>query len=267
MTPISGTIDEVGSLAKMMNEYGPVIVIISVFLMLFIVILFYLMRQQQQSQDSIMSQHQELIQRLLENQNKHNETHHTVSEPKDVVREHLRISNAMRIETSTYVALLKASRIAVYALHNGTESITGLPFLKFSCVSEYVVHAIDSRIRQHMNFPINFMSTLLEDFCNRVEVMYCDEKDLTRPANKKLVDLILSKSENKYIFRGIFDTCSNLIAFVVCEFEEKDIYPDNYKEKSILLDQLIAKLTPILEYSNFSDTYAKKVHNNETKGV
>ena len=252
MTPISGSIEEVGSLAKMMYEYGPVVVIISVFLMLFIVILFYMMRQQQQS--------------------------HFLSREKFpftppippvwlIVKEHLRISNIIRIHTSTYIVLLKASRIALYALHNGNSSVSGLPFLKFSCVSEYVMNAIDSRIRQQTNFPINFMSDLLEDLCEKVEVHYYDEKDLARSANKTLVDMILSRSENKYIFRGIFDSSSNLIAFIVCEFDLENINPDNYKEKSIFIDELIARIAPILEYSNFNDIYTKKVQINETKGV
>ena len=267
MTPISGSIEEVGSLAKMMYEYGPVVVIISVFLMLFIVILFYMMRQQQQSQESIMDQHKQLIQTLLENQAKHMEMTNICQRKNDIVKEHLRISNIIRIHTSTYIVLLKASRIALYALHNGNSSVSGLPFLKFSCVSEYVMNAIDSRIRQQTNFPINFMSDLLEDLCEKVEVHYYDEKDLARSANKTLVDMILSRSENKYIFRGIFDSSSNLIAFIVCEFDLENINPDNYKEKSIFIDELIARIAPILEYSNFNDIYTKKVQINETKGV
>lgn len=266
MTPINGSIEEVGSLAKMIYEYGPVVVIISVFLMLFIVILFYLIRQQQASQESIMTEHKALIQTLLENQVKQQQQsfknsneEDKSSESNDIVRQHLKISNAIRVETSTYVALLKSSRIAVYALHNGTSSLSGLPFLKFSCVSEYVLKPTDSRIRQHTNFPINFMCDLIEDLCEKRDIIYYDEKNLARPSNKILVDMILSKSENKYIFRGIFDSSLNLIAFVVCEFELENLNPDNYKEKSELIDKLISKLAPILEYSNFSDIYAKKV--------
>lgn len=269
MNPVTG-VEQVGSLAHMMYEYGPVIVIISVFLMLFIVIMFFMIRQQQVTQEKIMREHQTLIEKLLESQFKNevrNASKDEYKSSKDIVKEHLRISNAIRVETSAYIALLKASRIAIYSLHNGTNSISGLPFLKFSCISEYVTKSIDSCIKLHTNFPINYMSDLLEDLCEHKDVSFYDEQKLDIPANKVLVDMLLANRSHKYVFRGIFDSSSTLIAFVVCEFDLEQINPSNYKEKSNLIDQLITKLSPILEYSDFNNTYTRAVHINETKDI
>ena len=217
-----------------------------------------------------MKENQLLIQNLLESQLKHNmEASHqeNMHDPKAVIQEHIRISGAMRVETSKYISLLKASRIAIYALHNGVTSISGLPFLKFSCISEYVTNPIDSHIKQHTNFPVNFMCDLLEDLIDHKEVAFYDENNLAVSPNKILVDMLLANRSNKYIFRGIFDTTSTLIAFVICEFDNNGIDSSNYKEKSALIDELISRISPILEYSNFSDIYSKVVHKNETQGA
>ena len=270
MTPVNGSIQEVESIASMMNSYGPVIVVLSVFLMLFIVIMLFMLKQHQGSQDRLMKENQMLIQNLLENQlrkeldkSQQGNTH----DPKTIIQEHIRISNAIRVATSTYVSLLKSSRIAIYELHNGVTSLTGLSFLKFSCISEYVTNPLDSRIKQHINFPVNFMCDLLENLVEHKEVAFYDEKNLVASPNKILVDMLLSNTSNKYVFRGIFDSSSTLIAFMVCEFDSHNIDSSTYKEKSSLIDELISRISPILEYSNFSDTYSKVVQKNEAQGV
>lgn len=270
MTPISGTTQEVESIASMMNSYGPVIVVLSVFLMLFIVIMLFMLKQHQGSQDRLMKENQMLIQNLLENQLRKEldkSQQESAHDPKSIIQEHLRISNAMRVTTSTYISLLKSSRVAIYALHNGVTSLTGLSFLKFSCISEYVSNPMNAHIKHHTNFPVNFMCDLLEDLVEHREVAFYDETNLAISPNKILVDMLLANTSNKYVFRGIFDTSSTLIAFIVCEFDSQDIDSSNYKEKSSLIDELISRISPILEYSNFSDTYSKVVQKNETQGV
>ena len=76
-----------------------------------------------------------------------------------------------------------------------------------------------------------------------------------------MINKILADDDNKYIIRGIIDSSSCLIGFILIEFHTEELDKDNYPDKSKIIDEFVQELTPILEYSNFSKIYQEASHN------
>lgn len=243
-------VTEIESISNLLYDFGPAVVILSIFLMLFIIVLFVLIKQQSVSNNQMIKEHQVLIERLLnQNDSKENKL------DKDVVNLYVKINNAIKLEVTTFVNLLEANRLAIYLFHNGTTALSGLPFLKFSCISEYTKYTERSRIKSHYGFPVNLMSDFVKDLVNHTEIIYVDDTQPNTYSDDALVSKLISAPADKYIIKGIFDSNFNLIAFAVVEFDSTVLTNENCSYKKERINELIKIISPILEYSDFNSIY------------
>lgn len=259
MNPVTMATGGSKSIVELVANFGPAIVIISMFLILFIIVVFYIMRQQQKSNENIMREHQLLIQNLIKANTKtdiiieeeiQDHKKHTIQETMDIF---LKVSSHLKVELTTYMTLLKADRLGIYLLHNGQKSASGFPFFKFSCISEQVKHLNMARIKSHHDFPINLMSDMIQTLFNHNTISFYDEDSQVQ--TDPFIYKLLANSSNKYIIKGIFDTNVNLIGFVLIEFDFVELNKNCYFEMNKQIDDLIKVISPILEFSNFNNIY------------
>lgn len=259
MNPISMATGGSKSVVELVANFGPAIVIISMFLILFIIVVFYIMRQQQKSNESIMREHQLLIQTLIKSNTKTDiiieeeikeKKKHDIKETIDIF---LKVSSHIKVELSSYMNILKSDRLAIYLLHNGQQAANGFPFFKFSCISEQVKHLNMARIKSHHDFPVNLMSDLIQTLFDHKTISFYDEDSQINI--DPFVYKLLVNTSNKYIIKGIFDTNVNLIGFILVEFDFVELNKDCYFKMSKEIDNLIKTISPILEFSNVNNIY------------
>ena len=252
MDSVTTTITGTETIAELIYQFGPAVIIVSVFLVLFITILFYIMRQQQKSNENIMKEHQILIQNLIEYNMKDptplpcppsesKKEHDT----KEIMNIYLKIKSTIKIQISQYMVDLQADRIAIYLFHNGTKAINGFPFL-----------IANSRIKQHHDFPVNLMTDFLKNLFDHKPICYYDDNDINSNMEEDpMFEKLISSSSNKYIVKGIFDSEINLIGFIIVEFTSEQLNPYNYVVKNTEVDNLIKHISPVLEFSDFNNLY------------
>lgn len=256
MGPISAA-SGVMNVAELIYNFGPAIVIVSIFLMLFIIVLFYIMRQQQKMNENTMKEHQLLLDSLIKRGLE--EKHHAASKAeeknlKEIMNIYIKISSHLKVELSSFMSSLEAERLGIYLFHNGMHAPNGFPFFKFSCISEQVKHINLAKIKQHHDFPVNLMSDFIKDLYTHQEIAYYDEGQSSFESDA-LFNKLISDQHNKYIAKGIFDTNVNLIGFVIVEFSNKLLDTNNYAHKNAKIDQLVKTISPILEFSDFNNLY------------
>lgn len=261
MDSVTTTITGTETIAELIYQFGPAVIIVSVFLVLFITILFYIMRQQQKSNENIMKEHQLLIQNLVEYNMKEPPLPYVSDSKKDhdtkeIMNIYLKIKSTIKIQISQYMVDLQADRIAIYLFHNGMKAINGFPFLKFSCIGEQSNSITNSRIKQHHDFPVNLMTDFLKDLFDHKPICYYDDNDINSSMEEDpMFEKLISSSSNKYIVKGIFDSEINLIGFIIVEFDAEQLKPYNYINKNTEVDNLIEHISPVLEFSDFNNLY------------
>ena len=249
MDATGAAVSNIATISELLYDFGPGIVILSTFLMLFIVILFFIIRQQTSANDRIMKEHQILIEKLL------HDSSETELFNRDLVNMYVKINSAIKLEIMTFINLLGADRLAIYVFHNGTTSLTGLPFLRFSCFTEYVKHSERSRIKSHNGIPVNLLSDFIKTLVTKSEIIYDDNTQENEYSEDVLLYNLITKSDDKYIIKAISDSNCNLIAFAVIEFDEDKLTHENCEDKKIKIDEMIKIISPILEFSNFNSMY------------
>lgn len=251
----------VSTFAELIYNYGPVVVILSVFLLLFISIIFYILRTQQKANENIMNEHRLLIETLLSQKVLVTNTTSTATQRshKELMDIYLKVNQEIKTHVAVNIVMLKACRLAIYLFHNGTKGINRFPFFKFSCISEQVTVPKYTRLNTQVDYPVNLMSDFILVLNNNGEIVFYDEEH--HDNSDTMINKILADDENKYIIRGIIDSSTCLIGFVLIEFHTEELDKDNYKEKSKIIDEFVQELTPILEYSNFSKIYQEANHN------
>ena len=172
---------------------------------------------------------------------------------KDLMSSFMKISNVLKSHIAANVVMLDARRIGVYLFHNGTHATSGFPFFKFSCICEKMTNPHDAKIRYHKDFPVNLIGDFVNDIYNKTTDKYYDgtRAEALDPVFVKL----LCNEEDKCLIRGIFDTDSNLLGFILAEFRVGHFDSSSYESKSKIMDQLVANITPILEFSDINNTY------------
>lgn len=246
---------EVGKLSEVIYNYGPTVVIIAAFIILFILVILYILRIQQKSNEHMLEEHKLLIQSLIEMQKSTEEEPVKKEKPinKDLMNSFMKISNVLKSHIAANVVMLDARRIGVYLFHNGTHATSGFPFFKFSCICEKMTNPHDARIRYHKDFPVNLIGDFVNDIYNKTTDKYYDPNH-TEPLDPVFIKLLCNE-EDKCLIRGIFDTDSNLLGFILAEFRVDHFDSSSYSTKSDIMDQLAANITPILEFSDINNTY------------
>ena len=256
-------INSVSSLSKVIYEYGPAVTLMAVILILFVVILFYFLRSQQKANENIMNEHKMLIETMI-NQQKEREQQFLALQArqnkpevsnKELMDTYIKINNDIKSHVAVNIVMLSACRLSIFLFHNGTKSLSKFPFFKFSCICEQTTNVRYVRINRQHDYPVNLMSDFVSNLYENREISYYNTDSRDAIDNDPMLKKILSNHQDKFIIRGIFDSASSLVGFVLVEFPNDSINDENYPEKSKIMDELVDELTPIFEYSNLNQVY------------
>lgn len=254
-------INSVGNLSKVIYEYGPAVTLMSVILILFIVILFFFLRSQQRANENIMNEHKMLIETMIAQQKEREQQFLAMqtkkNEPtnKELMDTYIKINNDIKSHVAVNIVMLNACRLSIFLFHNGTKSLSKFPFFKFSCICEQTTNVRYVRINRQHDYPVNLMSEFVTNLYEHKEISYYNPESHDVIEEDPMLEKILSNHNDKFIIRGIFDSASSLVGFVLVEFSEDAINDENYPEKSKIMDELVDELTPIFEYSNLNQVY------------
>ena len=236
------------SFAHMIYKYGPAIVLMSVFLMLFIVVMFFMLKQQQKTNDKMVDEHRELLQFLIKSKKEEQEGDLSqINKVYDKARTHLKLI----LGEST--AKLNSKRIGIYLLHNGTNSLTMFPFLKFSCITEHLAKPPFSKIKQHHNFPVDLMSEFIIKLTKNTYI--CKDKDEDTVDINDPMFLKLIHESDRYIVHAILSSDSILIGFILAEFEITELVTTNATQSIKYIGDMAKKVAPIIEFSDYNNVY------------
>ena len=119
---------------------------------------------------------------------------------------------------------LSAERICVYMFHNGEHSLNGIPFLKTTCICEYIDRhrGATSLLMTHKGVPINMASDLFRQINSRqFTVLYPDDTNII---DRVMANFFCKENDNRTtIVVTIYDSSNQLderpIGFLSADFE------------------------------------------------
>lgn len=119
---------------------------------------------------------------------------------------------------------LSAERICVYMFHNGEHSLNGIPFLKTTCICEYIDRhrGATSLLMTHKGVPINMASDLFRQINSRqFTVLYPDDTNIV---DRVMANFFCKENDNRTtIIVTIYDSSNQLdekpIGFLSADFE------------------------------------------------
>ena len=118
---------------------------------------------------------------------------------------------------------LSAERICVYMFHNGEHSLNGIPFLKTTCICEYIDRhrGATSLLMTHKGVPINMASDLFRQINSRqFTVLYPDDTNII---DRVMANFFCKDNDNRTtIVVTIYDSSNQLdekpIGFLSADF-------------------------------------------------
>lgn len=168
----------------------------------------------------------------------------------------LKLNTTLKRECSVIAKEVNADRIAVYLFHNGVTGITGIPFLRTSCICEYIRRgsSIFTTV-DHSNIPISFVSDIVERLIRNKEFIV-NRKNINY-LDKLIMYLILHGAGSVGVFIGIYDSedQDNIIGFLCVEFIE-DKYDVNNQETILEKLRVLAdRSSAVLQISSLGQIY------------
>lgn len=236
----TATVDQVGGVANILNEFGPVVTILAVFVVLFITILLVFMRNNKKLMDKVLESGssneetvQELIAKVIDIYSEKNKdiTKTSVEEVlnkekashKNIVDVYINANLAFKDASKIVMGKLKCTRVAIYLFHNGNSTPYGYPFAKMSCVHEYTNKGTCNTIRgqNHIDIPLYVFSSIIEGLSMNGEYYI---NDIFRMINdddqSELIKFIQGDSIQSIFALAIKDNDDRVAAFTIVEYDD-----------------------------------------------
>ena len=246
---MSDTVDQVSDATKLINQYGPTVVIIAVFLLLFIGLLFFILRsnhkmnqQMIEAQQAASKANQKMMQDMFDtfkslvvNKDKDDEDDDDKPKKKKIVSAYIDSSLAFKDASRIAIGKIKCERVAIYLFHNGNHTPYGYPFAKMSCVHEWTLRGSNTvRGTTHMNIPLYAFSNIVESLVKDGEFVIGNIYDHGIISADEQVFQFISGSTIRAIFAlGIKDKDGELAAFTIAEFKDAQDFSDEETYKNI----------------------------------
>ena len=259
------------SLAKAIDTYGPLAVLLSALIILLIYIVYQLSKMnkkfQEQSlkndedyKDSMCDMMTKVLDQFLEDHDvvNTNTTQTKDNKEPDLMKTFVKLRQAMQDNCKDTMNKINADRMGIYLFHNGTLSTHGIKFFKVSCICENI--RIGSGIREHSiehsNISLNLFDMMINELIENGRITIKNDESI----KNKNCRIFISSSKIKYVLcTAIFDNSNNILGFVLAEISS-DIESDNVEDKYKELDNLVSRLSPILIYSDYVDININKTH-------
>ena len=245
-------------LAEAINEYGPFVVILAIFLYVF-----YMMIKSMNKSLNNFQQHSikndEDYRTLIAEQNKAMMeqliSEHSLEKPKlekDLLDTFVRLKDSIKDYCKLTMDKVMADRLAIYLFHNGSHSTHGINFFKMSCICEKVLIGCGIRERsiEHSNIPITLFDDMVDNLItNGYFVIHNDEN--VANTNRRI---FISGKRIKYVqCVSIFDEDNNMLGFVLSE-SSKEYNEEQAEKEREELKVLSNQIMPILSYSDYVNT-------------
>ena len=274
---MSNTMDQVSDATKLINQYGPTVVIIAVFLILFIGLLVFILRsnhrmnqQMLEAQKNASENNQKMMQDMFDtfktlvvnNKDKDDENDEEDEEKpkkKKIVSAYIDSSLAFKDASRIAISKIKCERVAIYLFHNGNHTPYGYPFAKMSCVHEWTLRGSNTiRGTTHMNIPLYAFSTIVESLVKDGEFVIGNIYDHGIISADEQVFQFISGSTIRSLFAlGIKDKDGDLAAFTIAEFKDAQDFSDEetYKNVKDALSMMNESIYSIIVNDEFRNTY------------
>lgn len=234
------TTEEIGGVAKLINEYGPTVVILSIFIIIFIAIIYFILRSNQkmneqmlESQKSASQTNQQMMQDMFNtcmdlirngssNDDSDDDDQQEKPKKKNIVSTYIDSSLAFKDASRIAIGKIKCDRIAIYLFHNGNHTPYGYPFAKMSCVHEWTMRGSNTvRGVNHVNIPLYAFSTIVESLVKDGEFVVSNIYEHGMLSADEQIFQFISGSSIRALFAlGIKDKNNELAAFTIAEFKD-----------------------------------------------
>jgi len=266
-------VQSVGSMSDILNSYGVVIGMLSVFLIIFILLVIVLIvnnralmkrlmnetnnkntKSTQESAKEIADVCFGKIQDLMSNISKETEEAAKKEEEKHKGLVGISIAaNAVFKEASkTVIEETKCDRLGLYVFHNGNVSLYGYPFAKTSCIFELTDEGriSTSRGKTHKDIPLYAISELI-DFMMQSEDFYMDIGKSSEEFEEQLLELVAGLKTKSIFFKTVKDKWNRMIAFIMLEYDSNR--SDMLSSISESATTMVKTIFPIVINEAFND--------------
>lgn len=251
--------EEIEWIMSSLEQYGPLLVILAIFLGLFLLIIVFLLNNNKKSIEYDRNMNKQLVTSLLNDyfsktSNILKETEKNYDE-KNIVNIYMKLNKSLKNACENTLKKTNSNRTAIYVFHNGTQASHGLPFFKMTCISEKVSKDsnINIKIAEHSAMPLNLFDNIVTGLYNNAEYRIIlngknDPSDLIFIKNTKLKDCF---------FAPIFDDDDNMMGFIFNGYNDIDVNRDSNREKEFLYE-LAMMAKPVIEFSKFQEYQSEK---------
>lgn len=249
---------DIGLLSHYINEYGPLIVILAVFLVVFLAIIGYILRTNQKSIENSSELNEQLVTTILNNyfeKNSHVLESHKQHEERNIVNIFMELNKTLKSACDRIMRKTNSDRTAIYVFHNGTHASHGLPFFKITCICETISKNsnVNVKISEHSSVPISMFDSIVMNLFYNSE-HYININETSDPA--EIVFLHDTKIKECF-FVPIYDDDNNMMGFVFNGYNTIDENRNVEEEKEYLVD-LARMAQPVIEYSKFQQYQNKE---------
>lgn len=248
---------EIGLISKYIQEYGPLIVILAIFLCITFALVMYLIRANKKSSDA-NTEIATTVAKMLEEQLKKNSVlteKQKQSSERNIVTIFMELNKTLKTECEHIMKKSNSDRSAIYVFHNGTHASHGLPFFKLTCISETISKNSNANIKigDHSSVPLSMFDTIVTSLYNnsfyRIRTdKSSDPSELIFLKGTRLTDCF---------FVPIYDDDNNMMGFTFNGYNTLDDMRDLEQEKEYLVD-LARMARPVIEYSKFQEYQSSK---------
>lgn len=250
--------EELGLISKYIQEYGPLVVILAVFLVVVFALVMYLLSTNKKSMESNAEMAKKItamFQDELKKNSKLIEQDQKRYDERNIVTIFMELNKTLKTVCERTMKQSTSDRSAIYVFHNGTHASHGLPFFKLTCICETISKNSNANIKigDHSAVPLNMLDTIVtnlyENSYYRIIVdQSTDPSELIFLKNTKIKDCF---------FIPIYDDDNNMMGFTFNGYNTPDNTRNIETEKDYLVD-LAMMAKPVIEYSKFQEYQSKK---------
>lgn len=255
------SVKSAGEIAGWINQYGPSVVILSIFLIVFLSIMWLMIKSNKEYMRQLVDQNKTLITAILNNKN--SSIHHSHDNALDMF---LKLNSRLKNECKNTLDVIEANRTGIYTFHNGTTSISGFHFLKISCICEHFNKGCGttSRMQEHSNIPAGLLDKTIERLTLHGNyIIYNNDNSIYDDANQIACKILLNNAKESCILYTIYGAENDPIGFILSEFDTDKVTLEELKDKRQYLRYLAEKVSPILEVSTYYKHKKEDIDSNE----
>lgn len=301
---IDDSSNAVVSISEAISEYGPLIVIMAVFVVVFILMATLILKNNAKMMNQLMTDketaeatNQQMIEKFvtaaLENHGVSNNNSSVESllkdikasledqkkdeqeevQPdgcddyhRDIVGAYIDVNMAFKDASRKTLSILDCQRVGIYVFHNGNNSLHGLPFFKMSCIHEWTNRGCNTlRGKSHTDMPLHLFNDFVEDLYNH-GVYKSQDVSKSIKEDPSLEEFIEFSHTKALYLLAIKDADGILVGFVIAEFENVDKFEEDPARDKFIRENLNAMVFNVSPFVASKYVFKRKQSQQENNG-